>query len=319
MLLNNSFRSDDLGYQSINNMVRNRVYVDYNFYNPTRLFRESYNSISANYETNFLTGRRTNFEINTSLFAMLLSYNAVFGGGGITPVESYDYNEPRENGERFNKTLRYYYGYIGISSDYRKKLALDVTQNMSNFLDRFKMEGYNTDVTLRWRVNDHLSVKYSYAYYYDPFNFGHANFDAEGNNIFGGRKLNTIINGLNLQYIFNKNMSFSLSGRHYWIRGAYRNYFTLQDNGDMVENTTYQENNNFSYNAFNIDLLFLWRFAPGSDISISYKNAIEQEDQQLVTHFGKNFDHTMRAPQTNSLSLKVLYYLDYLYLRKRSH
>jgi hypothetical protein len=316
-VLNNTFSSSDLGYQSINNLVSNRIYADYNFYNPNKYFRESYNSISVDYQTNYLTGERTKCGIDLSLFVNLLSYNAIFGGGGITPLSSLDYYEPREDGNRYNKTIRYYYSYIGVSSDYRKKLALDLTFNMSNFIDRFVSEGYNTDVTLRWRMNDHLSIKYIFAYYFDPYNFGHANFDSAGNNIYGVRKLNTFINSLNLQYIFNKNMSLSLIGRHYWSRGEYRHYYTLQDDGDVIQNDVYDENNDFSYNVFNIDLLYSWRFAPGSDIVLAFKNAIENEDQELISHFGKNLDHTLKSPQTNSISLKIIYYFDYLYLRKK--
>jgi len=316
-LLNNTFRSSDMGYQSINNLVNNRIYIDYNIYKPNKLFRESYNSLVINYETHFLTGKRTSAEINAEFFVTLLNYHSFFAGGGFTPFISYDYHEPREDGLRFNKTIRYYYSFIGISSDYRKKLALDLTLNMSNFISKFVGEGYNIDGTLRWRVSDHLTLRYTTNYGFDPYNFGHAAFDSAGNNIYGLRQLNTLVNSLNLQYIFNKNMSLGIAGRHYWIRGSYRRYLTLQDDGEVINNPDYKVNNDFSYNVFNIDLIFLWRFAPGSDISIAYKNAIENEDRQLISHFGKNFDHTFRAPQTNSISFKIHYYLDYLYLRKR--
>lgn len=315
--LNNTYSSSDMGFQSINNLVNNRVYLNYNTYKPNRLFRESFNSISANYETNFITNKRTNFEINFNLFANLLSYHAIFAGGGFTPVTSFDYYEPRESGDRYNVSLRYFYGFIGFSTDYRKKIAIDVTQNLSNFIDKYISEGYNTDVSIRYRLNDHLSIKYSYTYNFDPQNFGHANFDSVGNNIFGLRELNTIINSLNLQYIFSKNISLSLSGRHYWARGSYNKYFTLQDDGEVLPNDIYNGNNDFNYNVFNIDLLFSWRFAPGSDLTIAFKNAIENEDSEPITNFGKNFDHTLSSPQNNSLSLKVVYYLDYLYLRKK--
>lgn len=316
-MLNNTFQSSDIGYQAINNKINNRIYANYNFFKPTKLFRESYNEISVDYTTNFVTGKRTNLEMNMSLFANLLSYHAVFGGAGISPVSSFDYDEPREGGNRYSLSQRYFYFYAGFSSDYRKKIAIDITQNLSNFIDRFISEGYNTDITIRWRVNDHLSIKYLYSYYFDPYNYGHAAFDNQGNNIYGVRELNTVINGLNLQYIFTRNMSLGLIGRHYWSRGDYRHYFTLLDTGEDIPNTDYLENNDFNFNAFNIDLLFSWRFAPGSDISIVYKNAIENEKQDHVTHFGKNLDATLKASQTNGLSIKVLYYLDYLYLRKK--
>ena len=113
-------------------------------------------------------------------------------------------------------------------------------------------------------------------------------------------------------------MTLSLIGRHYWNTGEYLKYFTIQDDGSYAENYSYKSNNNFSYNAFNVDVVYAWRFAPGSQFSLVYKNNIETEETLQNSKFGDNFTHTINAPQTNSLSLKVLYYLDYLYLRKKS-
>ena len=66
---------------------------------------------------------------------------------------------------------------------------------------------------------------------------------------------------------------------------------------------------------FNADLLFNWRFAPGSTLSISYKNIFENAGNEILT-YSKNFDTVFNNPHTHTLSLKVLYYLDYLQLRK---
>lgn len=89
------------------------------------------------------------------------------------------------------------------------------------------------------------------------------------------------------------------------------------DDGTLAENTTYTQNNDFSYNAFNIDAVFSWEFAPGSLISVVYKNAIETDEQIILPKFSNNFSNTIESPQTNSISLKVLYYLDYQYLKKK--
>lgn len=308
--------TSDLGYQSIPNVVSSRAYVEYYQFKPNRIIREGNQSMSVNYSTHYITKQNTNLEINYSGFASLLSYNAVFGGLGITPMVVRDYNEPRVEG-RFANTLRYYYGYIGFSTDYRKKLALDFTQNMSNFIDHFKMEGYNTDVSLRYRATDKLNLRYSFSFYYDPFNFGFAAIDDSGAVIYGGRKLHTYINRLELKYIFKKDMTLSLIGRHYWNTGEYRKYFLIEEDGSFTENSSFTGNKSFNYNAFNIDFVYSWIFAPGSTFSLVYKNAIENEQVFAHTKFGDNFSNTLNAPQTNSLSLKVLYYLDYLYFKKK--
>lgn len=53
-------------------------------------------------------------------------------------------------------------------------------------------------------------------------------------------------------------------------------------------------------------------FAPGSEISIVCKNAILNQQEALMQDYFQNLNHTLRARQHNSLSIKVLYYLDYL-------
>lgn len=314
---NNGYYSSDLGYQAIPNVVNSRVYIDFFQFKPNKFIREGNQTLSFNYSSHYLTQKRTDFSIDYNGFASLLSYNAIFGGAGITPLVSYDYNEPRIEG-RYAKTLRYFYIFAGVSTDYRKKLALDLTQNMSNFLDHFKSEGFNTDITLRYRVSNKLNIKYSFSFYFDPFNYGFAAIDDSGSVIYGGRKLHTYINRLAVSYIIKKDMTLSLIGRHYWNTGAYRKYFTIEEDGSFTDNDTYSENKSFNYNAFNVDFVYSWIFAPGSTFSLVYKNAIENEEPFKQTKFNTNFSNTLNAPQSNILSLKVLYYLDYLYFKKKA-
>ena len=112
-------------------------------------------------------------------------------------------------------------------------------------------------------------------------------------------------------------MYLSVSGRHYWNTGKYYDYFTLGEYGFLFPNTTYNGINDFNYNAFNVDFVYSWQFAPGSFLTVVYKNAIENETQILISKFGDNLNETLNAPQANSFSVKLLYYLDYQYLKKK--
>ena len=309
--------TSDLGYQTIPNVISTNAFVEYYQFKPNKLFREGNQSTSINYNTHYLTKKATDFSIDYRAFASLLSYNAIFGGGGITPLVTRDYNEPRVEG-RYSKSLRYFYLYAGFSSDYRKKIAVDFSQNISNFLDYFKTEGYKSDITIRYRATDKLTLKYSFAFDYDPFNFGFADIDSSGAVIYGGRKLHTYINRFEINYIFKKDMTLRLVGRHYWQTGVYREYFTILEDGSFTPNDSYSGNNDFNFNAFNVDFVYSWIFAPGSTLSVVYKNAIDSDESIVQTRFSTNFSNTLNSPQTNSLSLKVLYYLDYLYLKRKT-
>ena len=64
-------------------------------------------------------------------------------------------------------------------------------------------------------------------------------------------------------------------------------------------------------------MVYTWRFAPGSELSVVWKNSIYTGTDQIYYDFGDNFSDMFLADKANSFSVKVLYYLDWLYLQKR--
>ncbi len=314
----NNYYTSDLGYQTINSRVVYEAYVNHNMPQPWKIFRNSYNNAGINFANHYITGKPVNSEAYLNLFVTLMSYNSFFAGGGFAPWTTYDYFEPRVEG-RFQKSIRYFYSYYGISTDYRKKLAVDLNLNTSNFIDRYVSEGYNISFRPRYRVNDKLTVRLSSQYNFDPYNLGFADIDDNDEVIYGLRRLNTYINQITATYIFKNDMYVSINARHYWSVARYRKYLTLQQDGELIDNYGYSQNNNFNYNAFNIDFVYSWQFAPGSNLSIVYKNAIENDETGIINvpTYDSNLKKVLSDPQTNSISLKVLYYLDYLSLRKK--
>lgn len=132
----------------------------------------------------------------------------------------------------------------------------------------------------------------------------------------GQRDNRRIVNTLSLNYIFSKDIGLSMKVRHFWMTVKYKQFFTLQDDGGILSENIpniYDE----SFNAFNIDLVFNWHFAPGSNLSIVWKNAILTDEAETDIDFLKNFSNTLAADQLNSFSVKLLYYLDYMYLKKK--
>jgi len=58
-------------------------------------------------------------------------------------------------------------------------------------------------------------------------------------------------------------------------------------------------------------MTYKWEFAPGSEISIAWKNSISEENDKMNLSYLKNFKETLAADQANSISIKILYYIDY--------
>src|SRR5690606_2046377 len=73
----------------------------------------------------------------------------------------------------------------------------------------------------------------------------------------------------------------------------------------------YNEDRDATYNSWNVDLRFSWWFAPGSQLTLLYRNAMESYVSDSQINFSNNFRNLFDEPQLNSLSLRVSYYLDY--------
>lgn len=318
---NGSYDRSDLGYQSIGNLAAYSSEISYHVFKPWKAFLRSNASVSVEYEINPVTGLPAQINCDLEVFLLEKDYWGIWFGGAFSPASAFDYYEPRTEGMYF-RTAQWYYLFGGFSSDYRKKIAVDLRLNTGNFLPgnihQFPLEqGYGFELEPRVRLNDRLLFSYTLNYNFDPLNPGFADFDSAGSPVFGGRELNTWINSVEARYIFKNDVSLSLNSRHYWNTGEYRFYYNLLDDGTLSGYPSYTGNSNFSYNSFYVDLVFSWQFAPGSILTIVYKNEIEKDANLIPVSFRKNFSDVMSAPQTNSISLKVLYYLDWQYFKNK--
>ena len=104
--------------------------------------------------------------------------------------------------------------------------------------------------------------------------------------------------------------------RHYVSTVDNKEYFTLQQNGKLLPNSTFTGNVNQNLNLFNIDMVYTWQFAPGSFLNVVWKNYIQHFNRTVEADYLKNFTNTLDADANNNLSLKVIYFLDYLDIKK---
>ena len=71
------------------------------------------------------------------------------------------------------------------------------------------------------------------------------------------------------------------------------------------------------YNLFNIDFNYTWNFAPGSQLSIVWKNAVNSMTDILENNYFHDLRNTVNSPASNSFSIRMLYYLDAMYLKRK--
>jgi hypothetical protein len=77
-------------------------------------------------------------------------------------------------------------------------------------------------------------------------------------------------NDLAAKYAINNRMTLNLTAR-YWSYSDVKEFYTLQNNGEIVSNPTYTLNRNRNFNSWNFDLSYSWWFAPGSEMSVLYQ------------------------------------------------
>ena len=208
---------------------------------------------------------------------------------------------------------------INLSTDRRKRLSF-------RFFYRhlaFNEPGRTTDAfnfSPFFRVNDRLNFRWGLELNQQKNNVGYVNkVDKKSTQdediIFGRRDVSTVVNNFNAEYNFNSNMALTFRMRHYWSQVSYNSFHLLEEDG-RLGSTDYNQMHDTNFNAFNIDMIYRWRFAPGSDIFIIWKNSILNFEERADLNYFGNVDGLFDNPQRNSLSMKLIYFLDYVNLKK---
>jgi hypothetical protein len=107
-------------------------------------------------------------------------------------------------------------------------------------------------------------------------------------------------------------MNLSLSVRHYWSYVNNHEFLTLLDNGSLIENNSFTENKNFNLNIWNLDLSYSWWFAPGSQVSVLYRNNASLFSHEFSRQFEYNFKDAIDNQNLSHIfSISVRYFIDY--------
>ena len=64
-------------------------------------------------------------------------------------------------------------------------------------------------------------------------------------------------------------------------------------------------------------MVYTWQFAPGSFLNIVWKNAVSEFSNEVEGNDFKNVQNVLATNQNNNISLKVIYFLDYLQIRRK--
>ncbi len=311
-----SYNPNDMGFLRQNNEIDQSATIEYNIFDPFGIFLNIENSFRVSYEQLYNPRKFISFRMDYSFYAMFKNNYSFRTHLALSPVNQEDYTESRTTGRvLIVPPMAHICG--GINTDARKDLFLDIhtgfTRNKASWIERKQV---HLMLFSRYRINDKFSVIYDYFTSKSENDRGFVENGDNGEIYFGLRNLKEITNTFSLKYIFTNQAFLNFRLRHYWSTADYQDYFVLGNDGYLVPTVNYNSNHNQNYNAFNIDLNFTWNFAPGSELSLVWKNSIYDDGEIIINNGFDNFSNTLSLPQVNSISFKLLYYLDYLKFSK---
>lgn len=326
-LINDKYDKSDLGYFTNNNTMDQGGWFGYNWNKPGSW----YNQLRIN--TNFwisrlvkpidilerksmmFQGAGINFNLNAQTKKLWWIGLNVNGGPGGN-----DFYEPRSYGRVFRNK-----GRIGLNLYLESNSAKKYSWNGSLFVGTggvFKRTSLDYSLAGKARFSSKFSVDYS-VYISNVKNqpgWASQEINSAGEEViyFSRRNVRNVENVLSLKYNFTNRMGFTMRTRHSWTKVDPKEFYELDKFGDLQPLTTpFTKNVNQNFNFLSVDMVYNWQFAQGSFFSIVWKDFGENFSRQFERDYVTNLGKTIDGSHYNSLSVKVIYFLDYLTVRQK--
>lgn len=316
------YNVNDMGFVGRTNFVNTSAWVRYNIYKPFGNLLRMWSSLNFSYDRLYNPSVFTRIQLSGDWGGTLKNFLTIGADFSVEPMGYRDYFEARTEGRVWSKPTWSRIGFW-FSSDYRKTFALDGGINYRRFWGvgpwaNSDVIGGNIKPLIR--VNDHFNMVLEARLTVRRNSLGYVTKTTdnvgEEQVIFGSRFRQDLESSISANYLFTNKISLTLRVRHYWALVDYNQFYVLDDEGLMAE-TSYTGDHNLNYNVFNIDLIFRWRFAPGSELNVVWKNAVLNSGSDPNYNYFNNFATMFDNGQNNQFSIKALYYLDFFQLFKK--
>jgi hypothetical protein len=319
------YNINDMGILFNNNYLDHYLWTSYRWQKPTPW----YNHIQVNYNVYYsrLYSKVAGQLINSRFQAFTTNVNANMQLKNLWFISMFvgyvphgnDFYEPRTTGYSFRTPQR-----IQINPSFETNSAKKYFASLDYFLglrSLFNSPFHQVTFIQRYRFSDKFSITQQILYnpvindagYYSQYIQNNIVKDI----IFSRRDLKTIENIISFKYNFNSKSGITFRARHYWSKVLPKQLYDLQPDGNLsptIHNDVQLTNQNINF--FNIDAVYTLEFAPGSFINIAWKQQGSLNDENTLYTYFKNFDRTISSPQNNNLSIKVIYYFDYIDFKK---
>lgn len=314
-LESDNYNPNDLGFVRAVNDNNFYANIEYREYDPFYKFLNFRAGFGVNYFREYKPNVFTGLEFETSVRATFKNFLTTRVWFDISPLESKEFDDTRTAGVFIYEPS---YHNLGVSfyTDSRKKFRMSswmyyyqTSQSGRNYV--------SMSLSPRLRINDQLSISTSLSGSNSSNSIGYVSTTGDDIN-FGVRDITSFTNIVTTKFTFNREMDLYFRMRHYWSSAQYKDYYTLGSEG-RLHDTDYSDSHDVNFTSFNIDMVYTWIFSPASEFSVVWKSsALNQTDRPEYNYY-ENFMSTFDAGRDNSISFKVLYYLDYVMLTRSRH
>nr|WP_294942262.1 DUF5916 domain-containing protein [uncultured Mucilaginibacter sp.] len=313
-MVDSQYEVNDLGFYNNNNYLEHNLNLQYTNYKPKHLFTQYGVWTNDYYSRRVNASNYQNFNQNFGAFGTFKNLWQANINGHYR-FEGNDFYEAR-NGERYRSPRNFMLNW-NLSTNRSKMVSGGFWYSDTWVWNGYGGHGNDLELFLNLRLSNKFSINEDVTISPRINYLGFSTFDGANNSIFARRDIHTVENIFSLKYTFSAIMGLNLRLRHYWSKVNNKEFFSLGDDGYVKPLTS----NNFDHtdrnvNIWNVDMVYVWQFTPGSELSLAWKNSAYNSDLPANEGYLKNLHNTFNLPQNNNFSLKVLYYIDFQALRK---
>lgn len=324
-LSNDKYNKSDLGYFTNNNTMDQGIWAGYSWAKPSGWYNQL--RINSNLWYSRLVSpidglkrkemmyQNAGLNFNLNAQTKKLWWVGVNVNGGPS---NNDFYEPRRYGRVFRNK-----GRIGANLWWNSNSSKKLSWNGRLFTGTggvFKRKSLDVGLGGKIRFSSRFSVDNNISISNIKDQPGWAsNTGPFGDTvIFSRRNVNSVENVLNFKYNFSNRMGLTLRARHYWSKVKPLQFYELDRFGDLqTPAVPFTKNVNQNYNFLSVDMVYNWEFAQGSFFSIVWKDIAESFNHQFEKNYVKNLNNTIGGSQFNSLSIRMIYFLDYNTLKNK--
>jgi Domain of unknown function (DUF5916) len=326
-LVTDKFDKNDLGYQSNNNTFDNRYYVGYRWTKP----KGFYNNMGMNFNGSVsrlfkpLDPLKQKGHMFQEYFTAINFFGQTkklwnFYSNINNRIQANDYYEARTEGRVFKRGGRSSL-FLNINSNEAKKYSFGFGLGLRKGRQFKSTYGTTLETNHKIRFNPKVSLDLgiSIETVHDQGGFGKKISNNEI--IFTKRDNRTIENGLGLKWSFTNKMGLTLGVRHYWSSLIPKELYLLNIDGSLSPYSTTAftpQDLSFNTNFFTVNMVYTWQIVNGSFLTIAYQDDASDFVRGVSEkNYFKNIDKTFSVNHANTISVKMVYFIDYLSLKKK--